>query len=202
MTPRLMTPRRALTLAAALLVAGSLQARAGAGEPAEQLFAGIDRVLQVLDDPAMKPEAKAAERRAAIRRIASDIFDIEEISRRTLGRHWQVLTEVERAEFVQAFGDLLKRSYFMKIDGQSVEKIALVGEAIDDDQAIVRTTIKTRQGTEIPVDYHMTRRGDRWRAYDVAIAGVSLVANYRSQFERVIQRTSYQHLVKQVREKQ
>jgi len=202
MTPRLMTPRRALTVAAALLVAVSLQPRAWAGEPAEQLLAGIDRVLQVLDDPAMKPEAKAAERRAAIRRIASDIFDIEEISRRTLGRHWQVLTEVERAEFVQAFGDLLKRSYFMKIDGQSVEKIALVGEAIDDDQAIVRTTIKTRQGTEIPVDYHMTRRGDRWRAYDVAIAGVSLVANYRSQFERVIQRTSYQHLVKQVREKQ
>ena len=202
MTPRLMTPRRALTVAAALLVAVSLQPRAWAGEPAEQLLAGIDRVLQVLDDPAMKPEAKAAERRAAIRRIASDIFDIEEISRRTLGRHWQVLTEVERAEFVQAFGDLLKRSYFMKIDGQSVEKIALVGEAIDDDQAIVRTTIKTRQGTQIPVDYHMTRNGARWRAYDVGVAGVSLVANYRSQFERVIQRTSYQHLVKQVREKQ
>src|SRR3990172_4175994 len=202
MTPRLMTPRRALTVAAALLVAVSLQPRAWAGEPAEQLLAGIDRVLQVLDDPAMKPEAKAAERRAAIRRIASDIFDIEEISRRTLGRHWQGPPEGERAEFVQAFGDLLKRSYFMKIDGQSVEKIALVGEAIDDDQAIVRTTIKTRQGTEIPVDYHMTRRGDRWRAYDVAIAGVSLVANYRSQFERVIQRTSYQHLVKQVRERQ
>lgn len=202
MTTRLMTPRRALTVAAALLVAVSLQPRAWAGEPAEQLFAGIDRVLQVLDDPAMKPEAKAAERRAAIRRIASDIFDIEEISRRTLGRHWQALTAAERAEFVQAFGDLLRRSYFMKIDGQSVEKIALVGEAIDDDQATVRTTIKTRKGTEIPVDYHMVRSGERWLAYDVAIGGVSLVANYRSQFERIIQRTSYQQLVKQVREKQ
>ena len=197
-----MTPRRALTLAAALLVAVSLQPRAWAGEPSDQLFAGIDRVLQVLEDPAMKPEAKAAERRAAIRRIASDIFDIDEISRRTLGRHWQPLTAAERAEFVQAFGDLLRRSYFMKIDGQSVEKIALVGEAIDDDQAIVRTTIKTRQGTQIPVDYHMTRNGARWRAYDVGVAGVSLVANYRSQFERIIQKTSYQHLVKQVRERQ
>jgi phospholipid transport system substrate-binding protein len=197
-----MTPRRALTLAAALLVAVSLQPRAWAGEPADQLLAGIDRVLQVLEDPTMKPEAKAAERRAAIRRIASDIFDIEEISRRTLGRHWQVLTAAERAEFVQAFGDLLRRSYFMKIDGHRVEKIALVGEAIDDDQATVRTTIKTRQGTEIPVDYLMTRSGERWRAYDVAVAGVSLVANYRSQFDRIIQRTSYQQLVKQVREKQ
>lgn len=200
-----MTPRRALTLAAALLVAVSLQPRAWAGEPADQLFAGIDRMLQVLEDPAMKPEAKAAERRAAIHRIASEIFDIEEISRRTLGRHWQVLTAAERAEFVQAFGDLLKRSYFMKIDGQidgqSVDKIALVGEAIDDDQATVRTTIKT-QGTEIPVDYHMARSGERWRAYDIAIGGVSLVANYRSQFDRIIQRTSYQQLVKQVREKQ
>lgn len=197
-----MTPRRALTLAAALLVAASLQPRAWAGEPADQLFAGIDRVLQALEDPAMKSEAKAAERRAAIRRIAADIFDIDEISRRTLGRHWQSLTAAERAEFVQAFGDLLKRSYFMKIDGQSVEKITLVGEAIDDDQATVRTTIKTRQGTQIPVDYLMARNGERWRAYDVAIAGVSLVANYRSQFERIIQKTSYQHLVKQVRERQ
>ena len=197
-----MTPRRALTLGAALLVAVALQPRAWAGEPADQLFAGIDRVLQVLEDPAMKPEAKAVERRAAIRRIASDIFDIDEISRRTLGRHWQSLTAAERAEFVQAFGDLLRRSYFMKIDGQSVEKIALVGEAIDDDQAIVRTTLKTRQGSQIPVDYHMVRGGDRWRAYDVSIGGVSLVANYRSQFERIIQRTSYQQLVKQVREKQ
>lgn len=197
-----MTPRRALTLAAALLVAVSLQPRAWAGEPADQLFEGIDRVLQVLEDPTMKSEAKAAQRRAAIRRIASDIFDIEEISRRTLGRHWQVLTAAERAEFVQVFGDLLRRSYFMKIDGHSVEKIALVGEAIDDDQATVRTTIKTRQGTQIPVDYLMTRSGERWRAYDVAVAGVSLVANYRSQFERIIQRTSYQQLVKQVREKQ
>ena len=197
-----MTPRRALTLGAALLVAVSLQPRAWAGEPADQLFAGIDRVLQVLEDPTMKPEAKAVERRAAIRRIASDIFDIEEISRRTLARHWQSLTAAERAEFVQAFGDLLRRSYFMKIDGQSVEKIALVGEAIDDDQAIVRTTLKTRQGSQIPVDYHMVRGGDRWRAYDVSIGGVSLVANYRSQFERIIQRTSYQQLVKQVREKQ
>jgi len=197
-----MTPRRVLATAAALVVAVALQPRAWAGQPADQLFAHIDEVLRILDDAELRKPAKSQEQRQAIRRIANDIFDFEEISRRSLGRHWQARTATERDEFVQLFGDLLERAYFGRIESYSGEKVAFLGDAIDGDLATVRTKIVTKQGSEIPVDYRMLRRGDRWRAYDVVIEGVSLVANYRAQFDKIIQRTSYQQLVKQVRERQ
>ncbi len=197
-----MTRRRRLALVLALLIAAAIAPQAWAGEPADQLFGQIDRVLKVLDDPELKKAAKSQERRQAIRQIANDILDVEEITKRSLGRHWQARTAAEREEFIQVFGDLLERAYIGKMEIYTGEKVAFLGDTIDGDLATVRTKILTKQGTEIPVDYRMARRGDRWRAYDVAIEGVSLVANYRAQFDKIIQRTSYQQLVKQVREKQ
>jgi phospholipid transport system substrate-binding protein len=197
-----MTRRRRLTLVLALLIAAAIAPQAWAGEPADQLFGQIDRVLKVLDDPELRKAAKSQERRQAIRQIANDILDVEEITKRSLGRHWQARTAAEREEFIQVFGDLLERAYIGKMEIYTGEKVAFLGDTIDGDLATVRTKILTKQGTEIPVDYRMARRGDRWRAYDVAIEGVSLVANYRAQFDKIIQRTSYQQLVKQVREKQ
>jgi len=81
------------------------------------------------------------------------------------------------------------------------EKITVFKDSVDGDQATVRTRIVTAQGTEIPVDYRMLRRGDRWMAYDVAIEGVSLVANYRMQFNRIIQSSSYRALVEKLKAK-
>ncbi|MBI2159103.1 MAG: ABC transporter substrate-binding protein [Candidatus Rokubacteria bacterium] len=197
-----MTPRRALMVAAALLVAVSLQPRAWAGQPADHLFAGIDQALRILDDPELRKPGRSQERRQAIRRIMNHIFDFEEISRRSLGRHWEERTPAERDEFIQVFGDLLERSYMGQIETYNGEKVALLGDTIEGESATVRTKIVTGQGAEVLVEYRMLRRGDRWRAFDVVFEGVSLVANYRSQFDRIIQRTSYQQLVKQVREKQ
>jgi phospholipid transport system substrate-binding protein len=171
-------------------------APAWAGAPTEQLRGRIDRVLGILEDSALKQEARAAERRAAIRTIANEIFDFRELSQRTLARHWQGRTAAERDEFVQLFADLLERSYIGKIETYSGgERIQYLGEAVDGDQATVRTKIVTKSGTEIPVDYRMHRAGDRWLVYDVAIEGVSLVANYRAQFNRIIQQSSFRELV-------
>ncbi|MGH7276560.1 MAG: ABC transporter substrate-binding protein [Candidatus Rokuibacteriota bacterium] len=191
-----------MTLALGLLALALVAPKAWAGEPAEQLLAQIDQVLKVLDDPELKEPAKRQERRQAIRLVANNLLDYEEITKRSLGRHWQTRTAAERDEFVQVFGDLLERAYIGRIETFNGEKIAILGDAIDGDQAVVRTKIVTKQGTEIPVDYRMLRRGDRWRAYDVVIEAISLVANYRAQFDRIIQHTSYQQLVRQVREKQ
>jgi phospholipid transport system substrate-binding protein len=172
---------------------------AEAGPPTDQLRGRVDRVLKVLEDPAMRQEAKAAERRAAIRSIAGEVFDFEEISRRSLARHWPARSPAEREEFVRLFGDLLERSYVSKLELYSGEKIEYLGEALDGEAATVRTRIVTRQGTAIPVDYRMFRQGDRWRVYDVQIEGVSLVGNYRAQFNAVIQKSSYDALVKSLR---
>ena len=194
--------RRAALTALALALALAAAPRAWAGEPAEQLSARIDQVLRILEDPALKPAERAEERRAAIRRVAHDIFDFEELARRSLGRHWQARTPEERDEFVRLLGHLLERAYLGKLELYNGERIVLLGDSVDGDLATVRTRVVTRQGTEIPVDYRMLRRGDGWRAYDVTIEGVSLVANYRSQFDKIIRRASFQQLVKQVREKQ
>ncbi len=186
----------------AVVLAVTVTGDAAAGPPTDQLRRSIELVLKILSDPVLKQEAKTAERRTMIRTVANEIFDFAEISQRSLARHWQARTPAEREEFVQLFGDLLEHSYITKIEGYSGEKIQYAGEVADGDQAIVKTRIVTKQGAEIPVDYRMFLKGERWRAYDVNIEGVSLVANYRTQFNAIIQRTGYPDLVVKLRAKQ
>jgi len=192
--------RACILLASVLMVFAA--GDASAGPPTDQVRGSIDRVLKLLSDPELKNEAKTGERRAMIRTVASDIFDFTEISQRSLARHWTARTPAERQEFIQLFGDLLEHSYITKIETYSGEKIQYAGEVPDGEQAVVKTRIVTKQGTEIPVDYRMFLKADRWRAYDVNIEGVSLVSNYRTQFNTVIQRTGYPDLVTKLKAKQ
>jgi phospholipid transport system substrate-binding protein len=175
---------------------------AAAGAPSDQLKTQIDRVLKTLDDPDLKKEGKARDRRAAVRKIANDIFDFGETARRSLGRHWQPRSPAERDEFVQLFSDLLERSYISKVELYGGEKIQYVGDTIEGEQAKVQTKLLTKGGGEIPIEYRMHKKGDRWLVYDVIIEGVSLIANYRTQFNKIIQTASYQELVKKMKAKQ
>ncbi len=170
---------------------------AHAGAPLEQLRSQIDRVLKVLEAPEFRKD-----RRGAVRKVADDIFDFQETAKRSLARHWQPRTPAERDEFVRLFSDLLERSYISKIELYGGEKIAYLGDSMDGDVAIVRTKIITKSGSEVPVDYRMLKRGERWLVYDVVIEGVSLVANYRTQFNKIIQTSSYAELVKKMKVKQ
>ena len=176
--------------------------RTWAGPPTDQLRSQIERVLKTLEDPELKKESRVRDRRALVRKIAEDIFDFSETARRSLGRHWTTRTVAERDEFVRLFSDLLERSYLTKIETYGGEKIHYLGDAIDSDVATVKTKIVAKGGQEIPVDYKMLKRGDKWLVYDVAIEGVSLVANYRTQFNKIIQTSSYSELVKRLKTKQ
>jgi phospholipid transport system substrate-binding protein len=191
---------RAVLLAGGLVAA--MVAPAAAGAPSDQLRGAVDRVLKTLDDPALKGDGKAVERRVAVRKIANDIFDFGEIAKRSMARHWQPLSEAQRSEFVGLFADLLERSYISKIETYGGEKIQYTGERSEGEYATVSTKIITKNGTEVPVDYRMIRRGERWLVYDVSIEGVSLVSNYRTQFNKIIQTTSYNELVSKLRTKQ
>ncbi len=185
-----------------LLLTLVLAPGARAAEPTEQLSSAIGRAIRTVEDPDLKKPGRAAERHAAIRKIAEEIFDFHETAKRALGAHWQQRTPQERGQFVQAFSDLLEQAYLSKIDLYNGEKVAYLGDTVDGDQAVVRTKINTRQGSEIPVEYRMHRTGDRWLAYDVAIEGVSLVANYRAQFNRVIRTSSFEGLLNRLRARQ
>jgi phospholipid transport system substrate-binding protein len=180
------------------LAAGS-PASARAGAPTEQLKASVDQIIKVLEDPALKPESRVRDRRAAIRKEAEGVFDFTETAKRALGRHWQALAEADRHEFTSLFTDLIERAYISKIERYSGERIAYTGEVVDGGFATVRTRFVTKQGTEIPVDYRMQQRGDRWLVYDVSVEGVSLVNNYRTQFDKVIQTSSYAELVRKMK---
>jgi phospholipid transport system substrate-binding protein len=175
---------------------------AAAGVPSDQLRGAVDRVLKTLEDPSLKGEDKATERRVAVRKIANEIFDFGEIAKRSMARHWQPLSEAQRNEFVGLFADLLERSYISKIETYGGEKIQYTAERVDGDYATVSTRIVTKNGTEVPVDYRMIKRSDRWLVYDVSIEGVSLVSNYRTQFNKIIQTSSYNELVSKLKNKQ
>ena len=194
--------RAALTLALALVVGGLAAPPAAAGAPSDQLKSQIDHVLKVLDDAELKKEGRAPERWSAVRKIANEIFDFGETARRSLGPHWQGRTPAEREEFVQLFTDLLERSYISRVELYGGEKIQFLGDTTEGDQARVQTKLLTKSGSDIPIEYRMHRKGDRWLVYDVIIEGVSLVANYRTQFNKIIRTSSYQELVRKMKTKQ
>jgi phospholipid transport system substrate-binding protein len=186
-------PIIALAAAALTLLAGT---PAWAG-PTDQLREYTDQVIKVLDDPALA----RGDRRAAVRKIAHEAFDVTETARRVLARHWQVRTPGERDEFTQLFAELLERTYIARLDEYGGERIRYVGESIDGELATVRARIATRAGIEVPVESRMVRRGERWLIYDVLIENVSLVANYRSQFDRIVRSSSYEELVRRLKQK-
>ena len=185
-----------------LFLIGALAPWAQAGEATDQLKAVIDHALKVLEDPTLKKPENATERRAQIRKTAEAIFDYKETARRALARHWEGRTPQEQDEFVALFGDLLERSYMGKIEQYGGERILYVNEVVEGDLATVKTKILTKTKQEAPVDYRMLKSGGRWLVYDVIIEGVSLVGNYRNQFNRIITTSSYAELVKRMKTKQ
>jgi len=195
-----MLKRLATWSGSALLVGLALAAHAGV--PTDQVKGATDQVLKTLQDPALKSPDKTAERRKQLRAIVDQVFDWQETGKRALARHWQTLKPEQRQEFSALFADLVERSYVGKIEAYSGERIAYVGDTIEGDQATVKTKLITKSGTEIPLDYRMQKEGDRWRVYDVLIEGVSLVGNYRTQFNKIIQQSGYDELAKKMKTKQ
>jgi phospholipid transport system substrate-binding protein len=161
----------------------------------------MNTVVKVLEDPELKAPSRAPERRAALRRVAAELFDYGEMARRALNPHWAGRTAAERDELLLLFRELLERSYLSKLEEYTGERMLFDGETVNGSAATVRTRIVTRFGSEVPVDYRLLRRRDRWRAYDVVVEGVSLVGNYRGQFAKIMKAGSHQELVRRLRGK-
>jgi phospholipid transport system substrate-binding protein len=185
-----------------LFLVAAAPAPASAGPPTDQLRSRVDRVSSALEDPGLRGESNAARRRAEIRRIADDIFDFEEMAKRALGRHWEARTPAERDEFVRLFADLLRRTYYGRIERATFEKIMFQGERQEGDDALVRTVVVLPHGDQLDLDYLLLQGGGRWRVYDLRFEGVSLIANYRSQFSRIIRTSSYESLVARLKSNQ
>jgi phospholipid transport system substrate-binding protein len=182
----------------ALIVSFTVPARAGA--PTDSLKQSVDQVVKILADPALREKPEA--RHDQVRKVAESIFDYPDTARRSLGQHWNGRTPEQQQEFVKLFADILDRAYVSKIDLYQGERVQYTGETIDGNEATVKTMIAAKQGSDIPVDYRMHMKNGRWVVYDVIIEGVSLVSNYRTQFNKVIQTESYDALVQRLRAKE
>jgi len=183
-----------------LLVVG-VSAPVLAGEPTEQIKQTTDKILSIVKDPGLKSPSKAQERRRLIRKSVDERFDWEEMARRSLGKYWAQRSAEEKKEFVALFSELVERTYMGKVEDYSGEKVQYEGETIDGDYAVVKVTIITQKNRNISVDYRLQKEGSEWLVYDVSIEGVSLVNNYRSQFNSIILQSSYQDLIKRLRAK-
>ncbi|MBM4338823.1 MAG: ABC transporter substrate-binding protein [Deltaproteobacteria bacterium] len=172
-----------------------------AGEPQEQLRQTTDKVLAILSDPALKSHNKLKERRELILKVVDERFDWEEMARRSLARHWAQRSPEEKQEFTILFKELLERVYMDKVEGYSWNKIAYEGEHIDGDYAAVKVKVFTARDQTIQVEYRTRKKGHQWVVYDFIIEGVGLVNNYRTQFNEIILKSSYQELVKRLKTK-
>jgi phospholipid transport system substrate-binding protein len=168
---------------------------AWAGAPSDQLSTGINRVLQILGDPGLEGDTKLSQRRTAIISVATEIFDFGEMARRSLGQYWTQRTVAERGEFVRLFTGAVQHSYISKVDQRGGGKMTVRGEQVDGGYAVVRTALLLSSGHEMAIDYRMHSTDDRWQVYDLSVDGVSVVANYRAQFSKIIRASSYEALI-------
>jgi phospholipid transport system substrate-binding protein len=186
-----------------MLVASAVAAPAAG--PREIVQSAVNRVvvaIQSVDsvaDPSPAQRLVREQRRLDVRRVAADLFDFDEISRRALSRHWTARSPEEQVEFVRLFTDLLERTYIGRIESYSGEKIIYLGEVVDGPFATVRSKVVTRRRTETPLDYKLHLRDGRWKVYDILIDHVSFVATYRSEFSRILQREPYTGLLERLR---
>jgi len=181
-----------------LLVLGTVT-DAFAGAATDQLKPEIDRVIATIENPALQAESRTADRRHAVRAITDRIFDWTEMSKRALGRYWEARTPGEREEFIPLFRELLERALLGKIEQYGAENVAYTEETMDGDDTIVRTRVTLRPSWEVGVDYRMAWQDTRWMISDVLVERTSLVRNFRSQFDSVIKKSSYEDLVKKIR---
>ena len=170
-----------------------------AGEPLEVVRVAVDKAVQILKDPKLQSQKK--ERVDRLREALNPIFDYEEMAKRALGSHWRRRTPAEQEEFVKLFRDFLERIYSDKIDLYGGEKVRFGREMIDKDFAQVESAVIKPNGEEIAVSYKLRQMNGQWKVYDVVVENISIVNNYRSQFDRVISSSSYEELVKRLQEK-
>jgi phospholipid transport system substrate-binding protein len=183
----------------------ALPCPAGAGKPTDEVKATADKIIALLKDPNLQGEAKKTERRRLMRQELDQRFDWTGIARSSLGRHWAKRSPTEQKEFVNVFSKFLERTYLEKFETyyMDLDKIEYPGERIIDNYASVRASVTTKEKIEHPVEYRMkkTPPSDGWLVYDVIIEGVSLVGNYRAQFDEIIAKSSYEKLVADLKKK-
>lgn len=184
---------------ALIALAGVFLATRALATPTDDVKKTVDEVVRIVADKETKKNEQ--KRRQALKKTISLVFNYEEMAKRSLGKHWNQRTPEERKQFVVLFSTLLENSYAGKIESYNNEKIVYIKESIDGNYAEVKSKVVTAKRDEFSLDYRLLNESGKWMVYDVVIEGVSLVSNYRSQFNRIITANGYAELVKKLQTK-
>lgn len=165
----------------------------------DEVKKAVDEVVRIVSDKKLENDEHS--RRQAVKEAIGNIFDYREMAKRSLGKHWKRRTPQERTYFVDLFASLLENSYADKIESYHNEKIEYLRERVDGGYAEVRSRVTTDSHDEFSLDYRLLKKKDKWLVHDVVIEGVSLVSNYRSQFNRIVRSDGYAELVRKLETK-
>lgn len=183
-----------------VLTASLFMVSVACAAPTDEVKKAVDEVVRIVADREMKKNE--VKRRQALKKSISTIFDYSEMAKRSLGKHWNARSAAEKKQFSELFATLLENSYASKIESYNNEKIVYIKEYMDDDEhAVVKSKVVTAARDEFTLDYHLFKQEGKWMVYDVVIEGVSLVSNYRSQFNKIITANGYDKLVKKLQSK-
>lgn len=171
------------------------------GSPTEVVRKTVDEVIRIVSDKELKKPQNEPKRRQGLKKAIGSVFDYGEMAQRSLARHWKERSAAEKKEFTGLFETLLENSYADKIESYNQEKVIYGKEIVEGDNADVRSRIITQRRDEFSLDYRLMKKNSTWMVYDVVIEGVSLVANYRTQFNKIITSEGYPALVKKLQAK-
>jgi len=188
-----------LSIMVAVLLAAA-EPGAMTASPTQTVQGAVQQVFAGQDGSAVK-KVSTSERRADIRKVAENLFDFPEMSRRALGPTWDTVSPAEKQEFIRLFTSLIANSYMGKIEQYTGEPIRYESEQVDGTDASVLSRVVTPKGAEIGIEYRLYLVENRWAVYDVRVDGISLVNSYKAQFSRLLQRGSFAELLKQLRQK-
>ena len=181
------------------LIVLPLQGYAATGK--ESVENQVNKILEKLKDPAFREQPKDA-KIAEVRKIINEIFDYEELSKRTLGRNWKKFSDAQKTEFISLFSALLENVYADRILAYTHEVIGFGKETeLKKGRVEVKSNIITSDNKKVPLNYRMILKDNQWRVYDVVIEGVSMVKNYRSQFRQILSKKSPEELLETLRKK-
>jgi len=184
-----------------LMITFALSDAAMAGAPTDQVRATVDQVLAILKDPSLKSDAAKKDRRARLSKAILPRFDFEEMAKRSLGAEWRGRTAAEQKEFIRLLTDLLKDSYVTSIESYHGDKVVYGRESQDGRFAGVDTAVVAQKGEQFAISYRVHLVDGNWKIYDVVIENISIVNNFRSQFRRFLGRSSFEELLRAMRDK-
>ncbi len=170
-------------------------------KPIDEIRVVVTKVMQVLKEPDVKSTDERQKIVGQLQKIIDPIFDFEEMAKRSLGPHWRSLTPEQRSEFVPLFKEFLDKAYLGRIASDKDEKVFFARETVGKDYAEVDTQVASANGDQIPIVYMLKFTDGDWKVYDVIIDNVSIVNNYRDQFDRVISQSSYKELVRRIKQR-